>query len=110
LPPTETITAFAALVVAIWAIIMARDPRSWRHWWCAQLGVSDLNTTRQQRRWQEQRLQIAAIAVGVLGLIVALFAGSAVVWSVKEMDFGARSVQRQGVISVGSGRVSQSMR
>ena len=110
LPPTETITAFAALVVAIWAIIMARDPRTWRQWWCAQLGVSDLDTTRKQRRWQEQRLQIAAIAVGVLGLIVALFAGSAVVWSLREMDFGARSVQRQGVIAVGSGRVGQSMR
>jgi hypothetical protein len=110
LPLTETITAFAALVVATWAIVMARDPRSWRYWWCAQLGLSDLNTTRQQRRWQEQRLKIAAIAVGVLGLVVALFAGSAVVWSVRQMNFGLRTVKTEGVISVGSGRVGQSMK
>ena len=89
---------------------MARDPRGWRNWWCAQLGISDLETTRQQRRWQERRLRIVAMAVGVVGLIVALFAGSAVVWSVREMDFGRRPVKAEAVISVGSGRVGQSMR
>jgi hypothetical protein len=50
------------------------------------------------------------MAVGVVGLIVALFAGSAVVWSVREMDFGRRPVKAEAVISVGSGRVGQSMR
>jgi len=55
-------------------------------------------------------LRIVAMAVGVVGLIVALFAVSAVVWSVRQMDFGAPSVKGGGVISVGSGRTGQSMR
>lgn len=89
---------------------MARDPRGWRNWWCAQLGISDLETTRQQRRWQERRLRIVAMAVGVVGLIVALFAVSAVVWSVRQMDFGASRVMPNSVRSIDVNRGANARR
>ena len=110
MPPTETAAAFAALVVAVWAIIMARDPRGWLNWWCAQLGISGLETTRQQRRWQEWRLRIVAMAVGVVGLIVALFAVSAVVWSVRQMDFGASKLMPNSVRSIDVNRGANARR
>jgi hypothetical protein len=103
-PPTETISAFLGVVVDIWAILMARKPREWRHWWCAHLGISDLNTTREQWRRLEGRLQLAAILVGTVAFAVALFAGSAVVWAVGKRDFGAEAPMGDSARSIGANR------
>lgn len=49
-------------------------------------------------------MRIVAISVGVLGLIVALFAVSAVVWSMRQMDFGARRVMPNTMRSIDANR------
>jgi hypothetical protein len=55
-------------------------------------------------------LRIVAISVGVVGLIVALFAVSAVVWSVRQMDFGASRVMPSSVRSIDVNRGANARR
>ena len=55
-------------------------------------------------------MRIVAISVGVLGLIVALFAVSAVVWSVRQMDFGASKLMPNSVRSIDVNRGANARR
>lgn len=56
-------------------------------------GLTDLDTTREQRRWQERRLRVAAVAVGVLSLGVAIFSGSIAAWTLKRRAEATRMLQ-----------------
>lgn len=63
-----------AASLAVWALVTALDPKGWRQWWMAMLGLTDMNTTREQRRRQEFYLSLGGyIAFSLfLGLTVII--------------------------------------
>ncbi len=48
-----------AIFLAVWALLMALDPKRWYMWWMAVFGRTGLNTTREQRHRQQKFLSIA---------------------------------------------------
>lgn len=50
------ILSISALFLCCALLVMARDPRRWRHWWMTRMGIPDLNNSREQKRSQEFKL------------------------------------------------------
>lgn len=73
-----------AIFLAVWGLVTARDPKGWRQWWMAMLGLTDMNTTREQRRRQEFYLSIGGYVAFSLFLGMSVISGYYVVVSIQE--------------------------
>lgn len=58
MPVGTAILTIILIFLAVWAVVIARNPKEWRLWWMTFLGIADLNSTRMQRRQQEHYLSI----------------------------------------------------
>ena len=66
------ITSILTLFLAVWAVNVMRDPRKWRLWWLHQLGVVDLNSTREERRAREKQMSLLAMPLFLLLFAISL--------------------------------------
>ena len=73
-----------AVFLAVWAMLTARDPKRWRQWWMAMLGLTDMNTTREQRRRKEFYLSIAGYVAFSLLLGASAISAYCVIVNVRE--------------------------
>jgi Zn-dependent alcohol dehydrogenase len=77
------VSAILTTALACWAFIMARNPTHWRRWWMTQLGMADLNSSREVRRKQERLLTIGSSVVCLLAFTISL---SFTVWTKFTID------------------------
>jgi hypothetical protein len=66
------VTAIIAFALALWAFIVARDPKSWRLWWMDIFGILDVDTTRDVRRVQENQLRFMSLLMSFLLLLTCV--------------------------------------
>jgi Na+/melibiose symporter-like transporter len=78
------VLGIVAVFLAVWALLTARDPKRWRQWWMAMLGLTDMNTTREQRRRQEFYISIGGYVAFSLFLGVSVISGYCVFVSIQE--------------------------
>ena len=85
LPIGFAILGIVAIFLAVWALLNARNPKEWRQWWMANLGLNDMSTTREQRRRKESQLSIGGYVAFALLLALSAFSGYRVVRDIREM-------------------------
>lgn len=66
---------------------MARDPRRWRLWWMTQMGIPDLNSSREQKRVQQMRLKVVSYCL----IFVMLAISALCIWQVSEEIYDLRN-------------------
>ncbi len=84
LPIGFAIFGIVAIFLAVWALLTARNPKEWRQWWMATLGLNDMSTTREQRRRQESQMSIGGYVAFALLIGVSVFSGYCVVRDIRE--------------------------
>jgi len=93
----------------VFLLNVARDPKRWRLMWLDLLGTLDVDTTREQRRQQENHIVILSYLMFVLFLALGLSCGFWTVDQVREQvrektaterenDFQQRLIEKVGRI------------
>lgn len=70
--PGFAVTAIITLALALWAFVVARDPKSWRLWWMDLFGILDVDTTRDVRHVQENQLRFMSLVISFLFMLTCV--------------------------------------
>ncbi|MDB6074804.1 MAG: hypothetical protein JWO89_2444 [Verrucomicrobiaceae bacterium] len=71
-PILFAVFAILAVFLAVWMLMVIREPKRWRLWWLDLFGVLDVETTRQERRKQESHLSALAYMLFFLLITTAV--------------------------------------
>jgi hypothetical protein len=84
LPIGLAVFGIITIFLAVWALLTGRDPKRWRQWWMAMLGMTDMSTTREQRRRHEFHVSIAGYVAFSLLLAASAVCAYRVVAELRE--------------------------
>lgn len=85
MPIGSAITAILSIFLAFWFFNITRDPKEWRLRWMSLVGLPDLKSTREERRFYESLLKYCSYAFSLLCLVLAAYCAYLTIGGVKEM-------------------------
>jgi hypothetical protein len=66
---TVAVLAILSVALAVWAVAVARDPKTWRMRWMDLFGVLDVDTTREVRRVQEAHVRFLSLTLCMIFVV-----------------------------------------
>ncbi|MDB6140847.1 MAG: hypothetical protein JWO94_3919 [Verrucomicrobiaceae bacterium] len=71
-PTAFAVVAILTVFLAVWMLMVIREPKRWRLWWLDFFGVLDVETTRKERREQEGHISLLAYTLCFLLIATAV--------------------------------------